>query len=282
MNAITSPMPATIHPASSLGKTARTREAGQVQQRTVETRQGRVRGLHLLRRIGVLLADWEYVLRHQVRAAFDRGQPAALVDDSGSGEPVVLLPGIYETWRFLHPLARRLHAAGHPVHVVAALGDNRMSLQEAADRVQRHLLENHLGDVTIVAHSKGGLVARTLLGRPETAARIRRVVAISTPFSGSVLAGWIPIPAVRALRPDGPDFARSATADVDVARVVSIWGWYDPHIPGGCALPGARNIEVPVGGHFRILGSPRVLALVDELTGDGVDDDGAEAGAGGV
>ncbi len=230
----------------------------------------------------MLLADWEYVLRHQVRAAFDRGQPAALVDDSGSGEPVVLLPGIYETWRFLHPLARRLHAAGHPVHVVAALGDNRMSLQEAADRVQRHLLENHLGDVTIVAHSKGGLVARTLLGRPEMAARIRRVVAISTPFSGSVLAGWIPIPAVRALRPDGPDFARSATADIDVARVVSIWGWYDPHIPGGCALRGARNIEVPVGGHFRILGSPRVLALVDELTGDGGDDDGAEAGAGGV
>ncbi|WP_307794595.1 alpha/beta hydrolase [Leifsonia sp. TF02-11] len=246
-----------------------------MQQRRVEARQGRVRRLQLLRRIGVLLADWEYVLRHQVRAAFDRGEPGALVDDSGTGEPVVLLPGIYETWRFLHPLARRLHAAGHPVHVVAALGDNRMSLQEAADRVQRHLLENHLGDVTIVAHSKGGLVARTLLARPETAARIRRVVAISTPFSGSVLAGWIPIPAVRALRPDGPDFARSATADVDVTRVVSIWGWYDPHIPGGCALAGARNIEVPVGGHFRILGSPRVLALVDELIDDAVGGGGA-------
>jgi hypothetical protein len=237
-----------------------------VEQRTVEGRPARLRGVHLLRRVGVLLADWEYVLRHQVRAAFDHGEPEALVDESGTGEPVVLLPGIYETWRFLHPLARRLHAAGHPVHVVAGLGDNRMSLQEAADLVQRHLVENHLGDVTIVAHSKGGLVARTLLARPEVAARIRRVVAISTPFSGSVLAGWIPIPAVRALRPDGPDFARLAAAETDVSRVVSIWGWYDPHIPGGCALPGARNIEVPVGGHFRILGSPRVLALVDELT----------------
>lgn len=237
-------------------------------QRTVEARASRAGGLRLLRRVGVLLADWQYVLRHQVRAAFDRGEPAALVDDSGTGEPVVLLPGIYETWRFLHPLARRLHAAGHPVHVVAGLGDNRMSLREAADLVQRHLVENHLGDVTIVAHSKGGLVAHALLGRPEVAARIRRVVAISTPFSGSVLARWVPIPAVRALRPAGPDFARLAAADVDVSRIVSIWGWYDPHIPGGCELPGARNIRVPVGGHFRILGSPTVLALVDELTDD--------------
>jgi hypothetical protein len=239
-----------------------------VEQRTIESRPARLRGLRLLRRIGVLLADWEYVLRHQVRAALDRAEPAALVDENGTGEPVILLPGIYETWRFLHPLARRLHAAGHPVHVVTALGDNRMSLQEAADRVQRHLLENHLGDVTIVAHSKGGLVAMTLLGRPEIASRIRRVVAISTPFSGSVLAGWVPIPAVRALRPTGPDFARLAAAHTDPSRIVSIWGWYDPHIPGGCALPGARNMEVPVGGHFRILGSPRVLALVDQLTDD--------------
>jgi triacylglycerol esterase/lipase EstA (alpha/beta hydrolase family) len=232
----------------------------------VEERRARARRLHPLRRIGVMLADWEYVLRHQLRAAFDRGEPAALVDESGTAEPVVLLPGIYETWRFLHPLARRLHAAGHPVHVVSALGDNRMSLQEAADAVERHLVENHLGDVTIVAHSKGGLVAMTLLGRPEVASRIRRIVAISTPFSGSVLARWIPIPSVRALRPTAPDFARLAAAGADASRVVSIWGWFDPHIPGGCALPGARNIEVPVGGHFRILGSPRVLALVDDLT----------------
>jgi hypothetical protein len=244
----------------------RTVERRTVERRTVEESPARARGVRPLRGIGVLLADWGYVLRHQLRAAFDRGEPAALVDESGTGEPVILLPGIYETWRFLHPLARRLHAAGHPVHVVAALGDNRMSLQEAADLVQRHLLENHLGDVTIVAHSKGGLVARALLARPEVAARIRRVVAISTPFSGSVLAGWIPIPAVRALRPTGPDFARLAAAETDLSRIVSIWGWYDPHIPGGCALPGARNIEVPVGGHFRILGSPRVLALVDDLT----------------
>lgn len=215
----------------------------------------------------MLLADYEYVVRHQARAAFDRGAPESLIDESGDAGPVVLLPGIYETWRFLHPLARRLHAAGHPVHVVSALGANRLSLGAAAEAVERHLRDNHLSDVTVVAHSKGGLVARLLLGRPDASARIRRVVAISTPFAGSVLARWVPIRAVRALRPDDPDLVKLAGGGVDVARIVSIWGWYDPHIPGGCALPGATNIEVPVGGHFRILGSPTVLALVDDLAG---------------
>jgi len=230
-------------------------------------RPGPVRAaLRFVRKAGVLLADYEYVLRHQLRANFDRDPPEALADEAGEGAPIVLLPGIYETWRFLHPLARRLHAAGHPVHVVTSLGHLGMSLAEAADQVEHYLREQHLSGVTIVAHSKGGLVARLLLGRPDASARIRRVVAIATPFSGSPLAVLVPFPAVRALRPGHPELVRLAGDGADVARVVSIWGWYDPHIPGGCALPGARNLRMPVGGHFRILGSPAVLALVDELT----------------
>lgn len=228
---------------------------------------GPVRGLlRFGRRAGVLLADYEYVLRHQLRATLDRDPPEALVDESGEGAPILLLPGIYETWRFLRPLARRLHAAGHPVHVVTALGGLQMSLGEAADRVEQYLREQRLSGVTVVAHSKGGLVARMLLGRPDASARIHRVIAIATPFSGSALAGFVPLPAVQALRPGHPELVRLASDGVDVGRVVSIWGWYDPHIPDGCFLPGARNIEVPVGGHFRILGSPTVLALVDDLT----------------
>lgn len=38
-------------------------------------------------------------------------------------------------------------------------------------------------------------------------------------------------------------------------RNVSIFGQFDPHIPGGSALDGATNMIVPATGHFRILGS---------------------------
>lgn len=219
----------------------------------------------VLRRPGVLLLDYEYVLRHQLTAVFDRGRPEALVDGSGGGSPVVLLPGIYETWRFLRPLARRLHAAGHPVHVIAALGDNRMSLAQAAAHVRAHLERFDLQDVTIVAHSKGGLVARLLLATPGVEHRIRRAVTVAAPFSGSTLARYVPISAVRALRPGTSELRSLAATDAGVDRIVSVWGWWDPHIPGGSRLDGARNIPVQVGGHFRILGSPAVLRLIEDL-----------------
>lgn len=219
----------------------------------------------LLRRLGALLLDYEYVLRHQFAALFDRGRPEALVDGTGDRSPIVLLPGIYETWRFLRPLARRLHAAGHPVHVVVAIGRNRMTLAEAAGHVQNHLERFDLRDVTIVAHSKGGLVARLLLATPGVEQRIRRAVTIAAPFAGSTLARYVPLSAIRALRPGAPELRRVAASEAGVNRIVSVWGWFDPHIPGGSRLEGAQNVQVPVGGHFRILGSPLVLRLIEEL-----------------
>jgi len=217
--------------------------------------------------------DYEYALRHQLRAALDTGTPEALVSagaaSGANGSPVVLLPGIYETWRFLGPLARRLHAAGHPVHVITALGRNRLSVAEGARIVARHLEQHDLSDVTIVAHSKGGLVAKAVMGLPGIGERVRCAIAIATPFAGSSLARYLPVHALRALSPEDPSMVALASAADANARIVSIWGWYDPHIPGGSRLAGAaRNERLDVGGHFRILGSPTLLALVDDLTAD--------------
>lgn len=219
----------------------------------------------LLRRAGVVLLDYVYAGRHQLRAAFDRSTPDALVAGEGTRAPVVLLPGIFETWRFLRPLAEHIHAAGHPVHVVTALEDNRMSVAQAADLVRAHLEQHDLTDVVIVAHSKGGLVAKYLMGMPDTGARISSAVTVATPFAGSALAALIPVPSMRALLPNSPGILRLAVNRAVNARIVSVWGWFDPHVPGGSRLDGARNIELDVGGHFRILARPELLAIVDEV-----------------
>ena len=51
------------------------------------------------------------------------------------------------------------------------------------------------------------------------------------------------------------------------ARIVSAYGSFDPHIPGGSALPGARNVILETMGHFRVLGDARVLDEVERLAG---------------
>jgi len=219
----------------------------------------------LLRRAGVIFLDYLYAGRHQLRAAFDRSPPDALVAGAGDRVPVVVLPGIFETWRFLRPLAQHIHSAGHPVHVVTGLEDNRMSVPEAAALVNRHLEEQDLTGVVIVAHSKGGLVAKYLMGMPDSGPRIRSAVTISTPYAGSSLARFIPLPSVRALMPDTPGLLRLALSRAVNAQIVSVWGWFDPHVPEGSHLEGARNIELDVGGHFRILARPELLEIVDEV-----------------
>ena len=223
----------------------------------------------LLRRASVLLLDYLYAGRYQLRAAFDRSMPDAMVAGAGDRAPVVVLPGIFETWRFLRPLSEHIHAAGHPVHVVTGLERNRMSVPEAAARVRRHLEEHDLSDVVIVAHSKGGLVAKYLMGMPDAGHRIRAVVAVGTPFAGSALARFIPLPSVRALTPSAPEVRRLALSQAANARIVSVWGWFDPHVPGGSRLEGARNIELEVGGHFRILARPELLSIVDGVLAGG-------------
>lgn len=219
----------------------------------------------LLRRVGVIVLDYLYAGRHQLRAMFDRSTPDALVAGDGTRAPVVLLPGIFETWRFLRPLAEHIHAGGHPVHVVTALEDNRMSVPEAAALVRRHLEEHDLTGVVIVAHSKGGLVAKYLMGMPDTGPRIRSAVTVATPYAGSALAALIPLPSMRALLPTAPGLLRLALSRAVNAQIVSVWGWFDPHVPTGSRLDGARNIELDVGGHFRILARPELLAIVDEV-----------------
>ena len=70
-----------------------------------------------------LLGDYPNGLRFRVRAVRDRAVPAAFAE--ASGRPVVILPGIYESWHYPRPIAERLNADGHAVHVIPDLGLNR-------------------------------------------------------------------------------------------------------------------------------------------------------------
>jgi pimeloyl-ACP methyl ester carboxylesterase len=216
------------------------------------------------RRAGIWALDYLYAARHQVRAALSRDRPDAFLAGSGSLAPVVLLPGIFETWRFLLPLARHVHGLGHPVHVVAALGRNHMTLTEGAELVATYLVTHDLQDVTIVAHSKGGLIAKHLLATPTGASRVSLVITVSTPFGGSAYARYIPVRSVRALAPADAELLRLARDRAVNEKIVSVYGWFDPHIPGGCELIGARNIRLPVGGHFRILAARPLLDVIDD------------------
>lgn len=216
-----------------------------------------------LRNLRWWVLDYAYAGYWQARAALGRTPSDRFRD--GDRAPIVVIPGVYETWRFLEPLIRWLHDAGHPVHVLDFARFNTRPVVEGAQQVADHLIANDLRRVTIVAHSKGGLIGKYAMSMPAVADRVEAMLAIATPFSGSAYARFALLPSIRMFSPVDRTILELAQQARLNARIVSVYGRFDPHIPGGSELAGARNVELDAGGHFRVLADPRVFAELKRL-----------------
>lgn len=206
--------------------------------------------------------DYRHALEWRTRSFLGRGEKPPSAWGTGARRPVVLIPGVWERWQFLQPVGDVLNAAGHPVHALPVLGRNAHPIPTLAEVVAGELERLDLTDVAIVAHSKGGLIAKQVMGVHDPDHRVDRLIAIATPFSGTASANWMLQPALREFRPMHPTI-RALADNLEVnERVTSIYGAFDLHIPTGSALDGAHNIRVPYIGHFGVLTDPRVLSEV--------------------
>lgn len=203
--------------------------------------------------------DYLYVTFWQVAGFLHQGDAAALLHSPRSHKkPIIIIPGIYERWSFMKPIAEDLYNAGYDVHVLEGIGYNREDVETIAEVVCDYTRKNKLQESIIVAHSKGGLVGKYLLAYKNDDRLFSAMVAINTPFNGSVYAKLFPITSLRIFVPNSP-LLSLLKENIEVnKRIVSIYGQFDPHIPGGSFLNGAVNVKLPIYGHFRIINSKRL------------------------
>jgi triacylglycerol lipase len=220
----------------------------------------------LQRHISTRIVDYAWAYRLRLGAL--RGSDPSLLR-AGTRRPIVLLPGVYETWHFLQSVGTHLNRIGYPVHVVPTFGRNILPIPEMAELAGDYVEQNDLRDVAIVAHSKGGLIGKTLMLADDRGPRIASMVAINTPFGGSDYAHLIPIRTLREFVPTHETITTLA-GNAEVNRhITSIYSSWDPIIPNGSVLDGATNLELPVTGHFRILDRPDLLAAVERAVSVG-------------
>ena len=218
------------------------------------------------RKLSGWVLDYAYVTYWWVRALLDRSRPDKYLHPAtGPNAPILLIPGVYESWRFMQPVAEHLFRAGHPVHVLDKLGFNTGAIAAMGQLVREYLQQLDLTDVIVVAHSKGGLIAKSALAEADTLSRIRRVIALNTPFAGSRYAYLFLLGSVRMFTPTGP-VIRALQADLALNRSISsLYSVFDPHIPETSHLDGAENIMLPAIGHFRPIAAPDTLRTVDAI-----------------
>ena len=208
--------------------------------------------------------DYLYAAQRQLLSAVSRTAPDDFL--GGTGRPVVVIPGVFEDWRFMLPLVQHLHEAGHPVHVLPLLHRNRLTVPKAADLIAGYIRDRALTDAVIVAHSKGGLIGKFVMMQLDPERRIAGMVAVCSPFSGSRYALFMLLPSLRAFSPrNGVTMQLSREERVN-ERITSVYGHFDPHIPEGSVLPGARNIQLDTAGHFRILAHEDTIRTILEAT----------------
>jgi triacylglycerol lipase len=215
------------------------------------------------------------IIRRAVRAARDAA--AALGAEAGTTRvvkatrldghprPVLLLHGFFSTRRTFDVLERRLRRDGYGVFSLNLGGlrraYNTRGIDDLADFVRakvERIYARHpgMGPLTIVGHSKGGLVGAYYVKKLGGWRRTRAVVTLGAPFRGTLKA-WLGLPfalvapSLTQLLP-GSEFLHRLQEGTwpPQVKLVSIWSkrdglalWPSPVLdPHGS--PQVRNVEV--------------------------------------
>jgi triacylglycerol lipase len=201
--------------------------------------------------------DYMYVCYWQINGAFLRFDVKQyLMSGDAKRDPVILIPGVYEKWHFMKPIADLVHKQGHAIHIIDALGYNRGTVEDMAHIVERYVQAHQLESYIVIAHSKGGLIAKYMLMNPQC--KMRKAITINTPFGGSRYAGLFLAKSIRIFLINSPIMKLLSADTLSNKQIISIYGIFDPHIPGGSYLDGATNIQVSARGHFRIMNDPLI------------------------
>ncbi|MFD7260966.1 esterase/lipase family protein [Streptomyces sp. NPDC059874] len=188
--------------------------------------------------------------------------------------PVLLLHGFTDN-RSVFVLLRRALGAGGRRHVEAYnyspfTRDLRVTAGHLARRVEELCARTGQDRVDLVGHSLGGLVGRYYVQRLGGDARVRTLVTLGTPHSGTVVAPFMDAhPLVRQMRPDSEVLAELALPAPGCAtRCVAFWSEFDALMaPVGAARiehPDLRveNVQVTGIGHLALPAHPTVIAAV--------------------
>ncbi|MFE2142743.1 esterase/lipase family protein [Streptomyces sp. NPDC059456] len=188
--------------------------------------------------------------------------------------PVLLLHGFTDN-RSVFVLLRRTLAAGGRRQVETYnyspfTRDLRVTARHLARRVEELCERTGQERVDLVGHSLGGLVGRYYVQRLGGDVRIRTLVTLGTPHSGTRVAPFMDAhPLVRQVRPDSAVLAElRAPAPGCRTRCVAFWSEFDelmdPTETARIEHPDliVENVQVTGIGHLALPAHPSVTAAV--------------------
>lgn len=183
-------------------------------------------------------------------------------------KPILLVHGYGCSRGVWWLLRRRLEAAGHSVATVS-LAPPYTSMGKLVPLLNRRIEEvcadTGSQQVTLIAHSMGGLICRSYLAR-HGIERVDRLFTLATPHAGSLLSKIGFGQNSREMTP-GSLWLRDMATEAIKIPAVSLRNAYDNYVmpQDNQRLPGARDVELPAVGHIAMLYDKRVATQLLEL-----------------
>ncbi|MFB6810194.1 esterase/lipase family protein [Streptomyces sp. NPDC056387] len=200
-------------------------------------------------------------------------KPAATGAKHPGRTPALLLHGFTDNRSVFVLLRRTLAAGGRQVEAYnysPFTRDLRATARHLARRVEELCERTGQERVDLVGHSLGGLVGRYYVQRLGGDARVRTLVTLGTPHSGTRVAPFMDAhPLIRQIRPDSQVLAElRAPAPGCRTRCVAFWSEFDelmdPTETARIEHPDlvAENVQVTGIGHLALAAHPAVTAAV--------------------
>ncbi len=218
-------------------------------------------------------------------------------DFAQGDRPVLLLHGFMATRRAFELFEKRLRRDGYCVFSLNLGGlldvFNTRGIDECAERVrekvERLYARHRLGPLSIVGHSKGGLIGRYYVKRLGGHKRCRTLITLGTPHHGTPLA-WAGVASLGAvsksvwqMTPMSPFIRRLKMGRFpDGVRFVSVYSKADRASPfPSCILeanqPNLFNVEIPGVSHREFLYKRSVYDVVKRELALGLGEQPSEA-----
>lgn len=199
--------------------------------------------------------DLFYDFKTFIHWLFHRHPKGAFIHRSLTKTPVVLVPGVMQKWNLFRHIAARLAKSGHPVYHVENWPAHYVGIREGAQLARQAIDKNNLTEVILLGHGKGGLMGRYVLTHFNADQRVKKLIAVSTPFADTTPTEKMPLHTHREFMSQ-PVIQKTLKQHQTInAKIVSIYGQRD-NLVGlrhSCALEGANNIQLYTLGHKKTI-----------------------------
>lgn len=224
--------------------------------------------LGFAKRLAIMVGEYlAFLLTFLLVIPFERLWMPADRLPTGS-RPILLVHGYGCSRGIWWLLRRRLEAAGHTVASVSLIPPYT-SLGKLVPQLNQRIEEicaiTGSKQVTLIAHSMGGLICRSYLAR-HGSDRVDRLLTLATPHQGSALARIGIGKNAREMQP-GSLWLRDMASEAIKIPFISLRNAYDNYAmpQDNQRLPGARDVELPPVGHIAMLYDRSIADLLIEL-----------------